>query len=267
MSLYKIEAATGQHLGNRAEQHDRAALLAAPKSPGYIMAILADGMSEHNGGSIAAEQVMYTAKQLFDNFEATRHDPETLLRTIVHDAHLVIKMNGFSSKCEPHSTFVALILSPLGEAVWAHVGDSRLYRCSLDQFIDHTTDQAYVEKLVQGGKLSLEAAKNHRRSHLLFNALGHDSNEPFVTIGRQHGLKPGDSFLLCSDGIWHYFKDTELARAVAVKPPREASELIIEKALERAQGKADNCTLVIVKLCKPPKEVKAYTVEKLRRAV
>ncbi len=267
MSLFKIEAGTGQHLGSRDEQQDRVALLTAPKSPGYMMAILADGMAGKASGTIAAEQVIYTAKQLFDNFEAVRHDPEKLLRTLIHDAHLVIKMNGFTAKAEAHSTVVALILSPHGEAIWAHVGDSRLYRFHADQCIDRTNDQAYIEKLTSGGKLPLEAAKNHRHSHLLMNALGHSINEPFVTIGRENHLKVGDAFLLCSDGLWHYFKDTELARAVAVKAPRQASELLIEKSQERAQGKGDNCTLAIVKLSKPPKEDKGYTVEKLKRAV
>ncbi len=267
MSLFKIEAGTGQHLGSRDEQQDRVALLTAPKSPGYMMAILADGMAGKASGTIAAEQVIYTAKQLFDNFEAVRHDSEKLLRTLIHDAHLVIKMNGFTAKAEAHSTVVALILSPHGEAIWAHVGDSRLYRFHADQCIDRTNDQAYIEKLTAGGKLPLEAAKNHRHSHLLMNALGHSINEPFVTIGRENHLKVGDAFLLCSDGLWHYFKDTELARAVAVKAPRQASELLIEKSQERAQGKGDNCTLAIVKLSKPPKEDKGYTVEKLKRAV
>ena len=267
MSLFKIEAATGQHLGNRDEQHDRVALLTAPKSPGYMMAILADGMTGKAGGTIAAEQVIYTAKQLFDNFEAVRHDPEKLLRTLIHDAHLVIKMNGFTAKVEPHSTVVALILSPHGEAIWAHVGDSRLYRFHGDQCLDRTNDQAYIEKLVSGGKLTPEAAKNHRHSHLLMNALGHSINEPFVSISRQNDLTVGDSFLLCSDGLWHYFKESELARAIAMKAPRQASELLIEKAQEQAQGKGDNCTLAIIKLSKPPKEDKGYTVEKLRRAV
>lgn len=267
MSHYKIEAATGQHLGSRDLQQDRTALMVAPKSPGYMLAILADGLGGKAGGTLAAEQVIYTAKQLFANFEATRHDPETLLRTLVHDAHLVIKINGFSSQTEPHSTLVALILSPEGDAIWAHVGDSRLYRFDKDQCIDHTTDEGYIEKLVSGGKLTREAAKNHRHSHLLMNALGHSINEPFVTMGRQSGLKVGDAFLLCSDGLWHYFNDSELARAVHLKAPRQASEMLIEKAQERAQGKGDNCTMAIVKLVKPPPEVKGYTVEKLRRAV
>lgn len=267
MSQYKIEAATGTHLGSRDLQQDRTALLVAPKSPGYMLAVLADGLGGKAGGTLAAEQVMYTVKQLFDNFDATRHNPETLLRTVVHDAHLVIKINGFSSQTEPHSTFVAVILSPEGEATWAHVGDSRLYRFDKDQPVEHTNDEAYIEKLAADGKITREAAKNHRHSHLLMNALGHSLNEPFVTMGRHSGLKVGDAFLLCSDGLWHYFKDTELARAVHLKAPRQASEMLIEKAQERAQGKGDNCTMAIVKLVKPPPEVKGYTVEKLRRAV
>jgi serine/threonine protein phosphatase PrpC len=267
MSQYKIEAATGQHLGSRDLQQDRTALLLAPKSPGYVLAVLADSLGGRLDATIAAEQVMYTSKQLFDNFEASRHDPEKLLRTIVHDAHLVIKINGFSAQTEPHSTIVALLLSPEGEAIWAHVGDSRLYRFEKDQCLGKTNDDAYIDKLTQDGKLTREAAKNHRHSHLLMNALGHSINEPFVTIGRQSNLKIGDAFLLCSDGLWHYFKDTELARAVHLKAPRQASELLIEKAQERAMGKGDNCTMAIVKLVKPEPEVKGYTVEKLRRAV
>jgi serine/threonine protein phosphatase PrpC len=267
MNQYKIEAGTGQHIGNRDEQQDRAALFGSPNAPGYMLAVLADGMGGRTGGTIAAEQLIYTSKQLFENFIPHRQSTESLLRTIVHDAHLVIKLNGFSSESEPHSTMVGLVLSPEGEAVWAHVGDSRLYRFSGTTFIDHTTDHSYVEKLVSGGILTREAAKNHRRSNLLTNALGSSKNEPFVTIGRQTGLKAGDSFLLCSDGLWHYFTDSELAAVIAMKTPREAAEKLIQKAAERAAGNGDNCTMAIVKLVKPPKQDKGYTVEKLRRAV
>ena len=60
MSQYKIEAGTGQHIGDRSEQQDRTALFVAPKAPGYMMAVLADGMGGLSGGSLAAEQVIRT---------------------------------------------------------------------------------------------------------------------------------------------------------------------------------------------------------------
>ncbi|HTD03305.1 MAG TPA: serine/threonine-protein phosphatase, partial [Undibacterium sp.] len=66
MSQYKIEAGTGQHIGDRKEQQDRVGLFAAPRAPGYMMAVLADGMGGKSGGAMAAEQVIRTAKHLFD---------------------------------------------------------------------------------------------------------------------------------------------------------------------------------------------------------
>ncbi len=264
---YKIEAGTAQHIGSRSEQHDRVILMTSKTAPGYVLAVLADGLSGHQGGKMAAEQVMHTVKQLFDMFNPQRTSLPQLLHNMVTEAHTMIKLLGISSQSEPHSTFVALILTPEGNAIWAHVGDSRLYRFNGKQFIDHTTDEAYIESLLADGKLTREAAKNHRRSAILVNAFGTTLREPFVTIGEKKGLLPGEAFLLCSDGLWHYFADKELGAAIALKSPREAAEMLIEKAQERAQGKGDNCSMVIVKLVKLPPEDLGYKVEKLSRAV
>lgn len=268
MSQYKIEAATGQHIGDRKEQQDRTALFAAPKAPGYMMAVLADGMGGLAGGALAAEQVIRTAQQIFERFSPLTDDVETILNTIGSEAHTVIKLSGMSSEKQPHSTMVVLILTPERSAVWAHVGDSRLYRFDGPNFAERTIDHSYVEKMINEGRLAREDAKDHRLSNLLVNVLGTATSDLFVTINRRDGLRPGDSFLLCSDGLWHYFSDAELGAAIAMNSPREASEMLIKKARERAAGSnADNCTLAIVKLVAPPKEPKDYKSEKMRRAV
>jgi serine/threonine protein phosphatase PrpC len=268
MSQYKIEAGTGQHIGDRTEQQDRTALFAAPKAPGYMMAVLADGMGGLTGGALAAEQVIRTARQIFEQFSPLTDDVETILNTIGHEAHTIIKLSAISSEKQPHSTMVILILTPEKSAVWAHVGDSRLYRFSGPNLAERTIDHSYVEKLVKAGKLAAEDAKDHRLSNLLVNVLGTSTSDLFVTINRYEGLKSGDAFLLCSDGLWHYFNDAELGAAIAMNSPREASEFLINKARERAAGtNADNCTMAIVKLVEPPKEVKKYTVGKIRRAI
>ncbi|MBV8124739.1 MAG: serine/threonine-protein phosphatase, partial [Paucibacter sp.] len=90
---------------------------------------------------------------------------------------------------------------------------------------------------------------------------------PFVTLGVHEGLQAGDAFLLCSDGLWQLFTDAELAAAVARNTPRQASERLINKAIERANGKGDNCSMAIIKLVAPPKEAPTYTVKKMGRAV
>ncbi len=268
MSQYKIEAGTGQHIGDRHEQQDRVALFAAPKAPGYMMAVLADGMGGKSGGALAAEQVIRTARQLFEAFSPLTDRVEDLLQTIAHDTHTIIKLSGLSAEKEPHSTMVVLVLTPEKDAVWAHVGDSRLYRFEGPNFLEHTIDHSYVEQLVADGKLTREQAKDHRLSNILVNVLGSGMQEPYVSLGRHRGLRPGDHFLLCSDGLWHYFSEAELGAAIAMNAPRDAAEMLIKKVRERAAGSAaDNCTFAIVKLVPPLQEEKNYTVKKMRRAV
>lgn len=268
MSQYKIEAGTGQHIGDRSEQQDRTALFVAPKAPGYMMAVLADGMGGLSGGSLAAEQVIRTAQQNFEHFSPLTETVEILLETIAREAHTIINLTAFSSDKQPHSTMIVLVITPTGSAIWGHVGDSRLYRFDGPNCAEHTVDHSFAEKLVSEGKLAREDAKGHRLSSLLVNVLGHTTSDPFVTVKRYDGLKAGDAFLLCSDGLWHYFNSSELGAAIAMNSPRQASEMLIKKARDRATGSiADNCTLAIVKLVKLPEEVKDYTALKMRRAV
>jgi len=251
MNLFKIEAGTAQHIGNRPRQNDRAAVLTGARAPGYVLALLSDGLN----GPAGAEQVLHTARQVFDGFKpGDGPNPERLaqlLRDIVQETHLVIKMNAVTTGEESHASFVGLLLSPHGEAVWAHVGDSRLYRFEDGEPVLRTNDDAYIAHLIGLDKLTVEAARNHRRSKLLLNVLGNSRKEPFVTVGWQMGMAPGDQFLLCSDGLWHFFTDAELGAALARSTPRQASEMLIAKAEERSQGKGGNCSMVIVKLVKP----------------
>ena len=100
-------------------------------------------------------------------------------------------------------------------------------------------------------RLPLDAAKNHRKSKLLLNIIGNSRKEPFITFGQRTDLGAGDSFLLCSDGLWHFFTDAELGAATSKATPRQASEMLINKAGERSQGKGGNCSMAIVKLVKP----------------
>lgn len=268
MTAYKLEAGTAQHIGGRAQQNDRTALFTGARAPGYVFAVLSDGLV---GGASGSEQVLHTAKQLFDEFKPgdnpTTERLSNLLREIVQETHMIIKMNAFTTNSESHCTFVGLIVTPDGRAVWAHVGDSRLYHFIKGQCLARTGDAAYIEHLVATDKLPREAAKNHRHSKLLVNVLGNSRKDPFTTIGVHDTIVAGDTFLLCSDGLWHFFTDIELGAVTTKTTPRQASEMLINKATERAQGKGDNCTMAIIKFVKPPKEVKNYVVEKMRRAV
>jgi serine/threonine protein phosphatase PrpC len=251
MTSYKLEAGTAQHIGNRPQQNDRVALMTGARAPGHVLAVLSDGIA----GSIGSEQVLHTAKHVFDEFKpgdrASVERLQDLLRDIVQETHIVTNMNAVTTQSQAHASFVGLVLTPHGDAVWAHVGDSRLYYFHGSECLARTSDAAYVEHLVSSDRLPPDAAKNHRKSKLLLNIIGNSRKEPFITFGQRTDLGPGDSFLLCSDGLWHFFTDAELGSAIAKSSPRQASEMLINKAGERSRGKGGNCSMAIVKLVKP----------------
>lgn len=268
MNDYKIDAGTAQHIGDRPQQSDRAALFTSVRAPGYLMAVLADGFQ---GGPVAAEQVLQTSKQLFDDYPPgdtpSLERLGQLMQNIVREAHTIIKMSPIIASLEPQSTLIILIITPAGQAIWGHIGDSRLYRFYKKECVARSSDAAYVEYLVEHDKLPLDAARKHRNSKLLSNALGNHKKEPYLSIVVHEGLRAGDAFLLASDGLWAYFTDTELAAVVQRNTPRQAAEMLINKATERSHGKGDNCTMVMVKLVAPPAEEKNYVVQKMGRAV
>jgi len=254
-SRYRISACIGQHLGDRSEQQDRAGIYTSKRTAGCMLAVVADGMGGRTGGALAAEQVITTAKGLFEEFNPANQSVTDLLTEIIRDAHTIIQLTAATAEKEPHSTIIAMVLQP-GQVNWAHVGDSRLYYFKGDRLEFRTTDHSYVEHLVQTGKLAREAAGTHRMGHVLTSALGTDK-PPVIDFGEARNLAAGDGFLLCSDGLWHYFTDEELGSTVANGSPRKASETLIENARYRARGKGDNCTFAIVKLTDPLSETQA----------
>jgi serine/threonine protein phosphatase PrpC len=243
---FKLAACTAQHIGDRGEQQDRVGIFQSRRMPGSALFVVADGMGGKTGGAMAAQQVMTTAKSLFEEFSPVNESVDTLLRQIVLEAHTVIKLSALSSEKEPHSTIVALLLQP-ERADWAHVGDSRLYRFLESELLERTVDHSYVEQLIAEGKIRPEEAQSHRLSNLLTSALG-TAKLPQISLGGTDSIAVGECYLLCSDGLWHYFSDAELGTILSTEAPRVASEHLIQLTRERARGAGDNCTMAIVRL-------------------
>jgi serine/threonine protein phosphatase PrpC len=244
---YRLTAATGIHKGDREYQQDQVALLSHPRIMGCVLGIVADGMGGRSGGRKASDQVMMTAKQLFDRYSPDHDDASQLLKQIVDESHLVIKLTAISSEQEPHSTVAAFLINPAGDCHWVHAGDSRIYHFHGASLVRRTMDHSYVQTLVDKGELTEEEANVHPQSNILMGCLGAEDDPP-ADLHYIQQLKPGDVLLGCSDGVWHYFSPSELASVLSSLSPREASEFLIEKARSRARGGGDNLSLVIVKL-------------------
>ena len=136
------------------------------------------------------------------------------------------------------TTCTALLLAG-GQAVLAHVGDSRAYRIR----------DGYVEQLTTDHTLG-EAARSHpaladiarTRSHHLTRALGIGPEIEVDAFVAGPAL-PNDRFLLCSDGLEPVPQD-EMLRAVHQYAPQEAAEWLV--ALASSRGSRDNATALVV---------------------
>jgi len=244
---YRITASTGIHKGDRDYQQDQVNLFSHERISGCLLGIVADGMGGRSGGRKASDQVMMTAKQLFDRFAPAIDDGPSMLKQIIDDAHTVIKLTAISAEQEPHSTLAAFLITPGGECHWAHTGDSRIYHYQGNKLVHRTTDHSYVQSLVDKGEITEEEANVHPQSNVLTGCLGTEESPP----ASQHfipKLRADDTLIACSDGIWHYFSDSEIGSALSMLSPREATEFLIQKARSRARGGGDNLSLVIVKL-------------------
>jgi PPM family protein phosphatase len=244
---YRVTASTGIHKGDRDYQQDQVSLISHHHVKGCVMAVLADGMGGRSGGRKASDQVMMTARQLFERYSPLIDDPVSMLSQLVLEAHTVIKLTAISSEEEPHSTIAVFILNPDGSCHWAHAGDSRIYHFHGKKLVDRTKDHSYVQSLVNKGELTEEQAIFHPQSNILMGCLGTEKEPPIDTHSVRR-LEPGDILMVCSDGLWHYFTEAELGSVLATLSAREASEFLIDKARMRAKGSGDNLSLAIVKV-------------------
>ncbi len=246
-SGYKITASTGIHKGDRDYQQDQVALIPHPRVQGCLLGVVADGMGGRSGGRKASDQVMLTAKQLFERFSPVYDHSSDLLKQIVREAHTVIRLTAISTEQEPHSTIAAFVVTPERVSHWVHSGDSRIYHFRGNQLLKRTSDHSYVQLLVDRGELTEEQAAVHPQSNILVGCLGTEDEPPMVEHVVPHH-EVGETLMACSDGVWHYFTPQELGAVVSSLPPREATEFLISKARQRAQGGGDNLSLAIVKI-------------------
>lgn len=244
---FRLTAATGIHRGDRAYQQDQVAIFPHPRMAGCVLGVVADGMGGKSGGRKASDQVVLTAKQLFERFVPHRDAASDLLEQLVKESHLMIRLTAMTAEEEPHSTLAAYLIGPSRSCDFVHAGDSRIYHYRGPQLVTRTMDHSYVQKLVEEGQISEEEANVHPQSNLLTGCLGTQQDPPTSTHHIDQ-LQVGDTVMACSDGLWHYFTAAEMGAIVDSLSPREASEMLITKARQRARVGGDNLSLALVKV-------------------
>jgi protein phosphatase len=206
--------------------------------------VVADGMGGHEGGEAASGIAVDTVRQ---TWASGTGDPAGLLIEALNNAQAAIQefarehpeFTGMGTTC----TAVAIIGDTL---YYGHVGDTRLYLIRNGGIRRLTHDHSLVQKLVDSGALTEEEAAEHPDRNVLVSALG--MRGPVAVDVPDGGvpLEPGDTLLVCTDGLHGLVNDAELLDAVTRCEPRQACQELVQLARER--GGPDNITLQIARL-------------------
>jgi protein phosphatase len=241
----QIEYASVTDTGIRRPQNEdsHAVLLAVDgeqwQRQGHIF-LVADGMGGHAVGELASELAAGIIPHTYHKYAT--EGPAAALRKAFLEANASIHARGQQNLDFKGmgTTTTALVLQPAGAWV-GHVGDSRAYRIRNGHIEQLTFDHSWVWELAKRQRVSPESLKGIAANYIN-RSLGPD---PLVQVDIEgpHPLRPGDSYVLCSDGLSNQLTDQEIGAITSVLPPAEACRLLMQ--LANLRGGPDNVTVVV----------------------
>jgi protein phosphatase len=144
---------------------------------------------------------------------------------------------------DPGTTLVLAVVAD-AHAVVANIGDSRAYLIRAGRAAQITDDHSWVGEQFREGKLAASETRHHPRRNVITRAVMGDPVEPDIF---PVALQPGDTLLLCSDGVWEPLSDEMLAELLTDGGPLIRDlERMCDAALDA--GGRDNVTVVAARL-------------------
>lgn len=258
--MLEISVATCSECGQRAGNEDA---LRVGASGGTQYAVLSDGAGGHERGAEASRRVV-------DHVEAALRpvasvfDADHLTHALL-SAHVALQRDqvGAQGRRRMHATVVALWIDTRhDQALWAHVGDSRLYRLRYGAVDLLTVDDSVVQRLLVGGVLTPQQAQNHPMKNQLLAAVGmQDEVEPH-TLAQPEPLVDGDAFLLCTDGWWAALTEDQIISTLTdAATPQGWLAAMCELILAQAVPGQDNFSAIAVWVTDPAESTQSMVDE------
>jgi serine/threonine protein phosphatase PrpC len=261
---------------NENEDSIWAQVLAPPKQPPVGLFVVCDGMGGHMGGKYASYWAVEAIKSEFAALFASKDPRATVVLT--GDDVKAVHQGTYKPPKPPETDFQVLIDSAIQKAnkvvydyarhkpktaanagttitmmvtngkksIIANVGDSRAYLLRDKEMVQISNDHSLVANLVSEGQILPEEIYTHPRRNMIYRYLG---QKGLVEVDLfQKELKPGDSVLLCSDGLWEMIRsDAKMAEMIqSAENPQEACKELVGAANEA--GGEDNISAIVVEV-------------------
>ena len=231
-----LQTANYTDCGGRPYNEDSCRTVSGQKE---LCLVVADGLGGHGGGELASS----TAADRICRSWNGHPDALALVERIQQASKAVLEMQ--TPTCAMKTTAVVLEIEN-DKAVWAHVGDSRLYHFYNGKIVHQTRDHSVAQMSVLLGDITPDQIRFHPDRSRVLRALGQegrlkvDSKEQTLEKGRH-------AFLLCTDGFWEYVFENEMeADLRRAENPDIWLKLMRERLTERIPADNDNNTAAAV---------------------
>lgn len=248
-------------VGQKRDHNEDSILL----DPALNLFIVCDGMGGHAAGEVASQHAVRTVqrvigenKPIIDEFGKRNDVGEVrertiqLLETAVNQAcsEIFAMAIADSGKAGMGTTLVMMIVVN-GKGLMAHVGDSRLYMVRQGQIHQLTEDHSYTAEMIKRGKMTREQARQSPYANVITRAVGIQKNVQVDTL--LFDIIPGDTFLLCSDGLHGYTEDpNDLAESLSDQEVEKLPQKLID--LANGRGGKDNISAVVLRAVADPED-------------
>lgn len=220
------------------------------------LAVVADGMGGHPAGAeashLAVQVFLHTVRRDAAILTSSEAWGERMVEAVeAAHARLLDEGDRDRDRLGMGTTLTALHLDPeSGRGELVHIGDSRAYRLRGGHLTRLSRDHTWVQEQVEAGHLEAHLARVHPMAHVLTQVLGGARTVPVPQL-RPLEARPGDLYLLCSDGLTGHLGDADLQQLLSRgSHPDELAQALVDAANER--GGSDNITVALIQVAATP---------------
>jgi serine/threonine protein phosphatase PrpC len=243
----KISTAKMCKIGGRDYNQDFIADSVNDKSACFVVC---DGLGSYAGSEDASR---LCATKIIDQFETVREIDHAksvkriYLEAFIENAHNFVVSHkdrnpGISQSC----TTVATAITDGNGALFAHIGDSRIYFFKNSKLVYQSKDHSLSQVAVELGQIKLRDIRTHKDQNKLTRVLGSDYFAAPDVDGFSAPLDKGDAFVLCTDGFWEYVYEEEMEEDLSSSATaQEALDKMEQRLLSRIPKFNDNYSVIL----------------------
>jgi protein phosphatase len=238
-----------------------------------VLAIVSDGIGGHRGGEVAAEIAVDFISQIVAQSNA--EEPIQTLQEAVHTASQAIAQRSNDDPALKGMGATCACTWVIGSRLYtASIGDSRIYLLRRGEIWRLTTDHTWIQEALDKGILTPDQAKGHPNAHVIRRYLGspeppdvdtrmkvqEDESDTQARANQGMRLIPGDTLMLCTDGLTDLVSDEEIRTTVRGRSLETEAKSLIDTANNR--GGHDNLSVILLNM---PAQGEEYRKLKITR--